>query len=178
MMNQLSKSITLKHLLIDGKKQIGMQFYPDKIIHAIIKTLSDAKWSNAYGMVFVLNTKENLTEIFNKFRGVAWINCSYFFKDRPLRNDNEPLEVQWFRTRKTPAGRKQCPEEYFQKLEIKRYSMSTARTYISLFEHFLNYYKDYDPIELNENDVRNYLSHLVQQRRSNSHIDQCDQVLL
>ena len=70
-MGNVSKNITLKHLLIDEKKQIGIQFYPDKTIHAIIKTLADTIWSNTYRLVFVLNTKENLTGIFDKFRGVA-----------------------------------------------------------------------------------------------------------
>ena len=65
------KNITLKHLLIDSKKQIGIQFYPDKVIQSIIKVLPDPKWSKDFGMVYILNTKENLTEIFNKFRGVA-----------------------------------------------------------------------------------------------------------
>jgi len=167
-----TKNITLKHLLINGKKQIGIQFYPDKMIHAIIKQLPDPRWSNTYRMAFILNTKENLTEVFTKFRGVAWINCNYFFKDRPLRNKNEPLDIEWFRHRKLPKGRKQCPEEYFQKLEIKKYSMSTARVYITLFELFLNYYKDIDPIQINENDIRNYLSHLVRENRSNSYINQ------
>ena len=123
-------------------------------------------------MATIINKKENVDIIFSKFRGVCWINCNYFFKDRPLRNDNKPLEIEWFRRRKLTKGRKQCPEEYFQKLEIKKYSMSTARVYITLFEVFLNYYKDIDPIQLNENDIRNYLSHMVKEKRSNSYINQ------
>ena len=167
-----TKNITLKHLLIDSKKQIGIQFYPDKVIQAIIKQLPDPKWSKIYGMAYVLNTKENLTEIFEKFRGVAWVNCNYFLQDRPLQNNNKPLDIEWFRNRKLSNGYKCCPEEYFQKLEIKKYSMSTAKTYIGLFEVFLNHYKDIEPIELNENDVRDYLGHMVRERRSNSYINQ------
>lgn len=171
-MNHLSKSVTLKHLLIDEKKQIGIQFNSDKVIQAIVKQLPEPKWSNTYGMVYIPNTKDNLTEIFEKFRGVAWINCRYFFSDRPLKNNNEPLDVQWFRNRKLPKDHKVCPEEYFAKLEIKKYSLNTARTYITLFEAYLNHYKDHNPIHLNENDVRNYLGHLVRTKRSNSYINQ------
>lgn len=171
-MNYRIKNITLKHLLIDSKKQIGIQFYPDKVIQSIIKVLPDPKWSKDFGMVYILNTKENLTEIFNKFRGVAWVNCNYFFKDRQLQNENESLDIEWFRNRKLPKGYKSCPAEYFQKLEIKRYSMSTARTYIGLFEKFANHFKDYDPIELNENDIREYLGLLIRDKRSNTYVNQ------
>ena len=80
MMGHLSKSITLKHLLIEEKKQIGIQFYPDKVIQAIIKQLPEPKWSKTYGMVYIMNTKENLIEIFDRFRGIAWVNCNYFSK--------------------------------------------------------------------------------------------------
>jgi integrase/recombinase XerD len=113
-----------------------------------------------------------LTLIFEKFRGVAWVNCNYFFKDRPLKNNNEPLDIEWFRRRKLPEGYKRCPETYFEKLELKKYSLSTARTYIGLFEVFLNHYKDVDPINLNENDIRAYLAKMVREKRSNSHINQ------
>lgn len=171
-MSHPSKNITIKHLLIDEKKQIGIQFYPDKVIQGIIKQLPDPKWSKTYGMVYILNTKDNLTQIFDKFRGVAWVNSYYFFKDRPLKNNNEPLDVERFRNRKLANDYKACPGEYFKKLELKKYSMSTARTYITLFEAFLNYYKEFDPKQLNENDVRNYLSYLVRARRSNSYINQ------
>lgn len=167
-----TKNITLKHLLIDGKKQIGIQFNPDKVIQSLIKELPNPRWSNSYGMAYILNTKENLTEIFDKFRGVAWVNCNYFFKDRILQNENEPLDIEWFRKRALTKNYKTCPEEYFKKLEIKKYSMSTARTYIGLFETFLNHYRDTDPIELNENDVRDYLGYMVRQNRSNSYINQ------
>jgi len=171
-MSPLSKNITLKHLLIDDKKQIGIQFYPDKIIQAIIKQLPGPKWSKTYGMVYILNSEDNLKQIFEEFRGVAWINCNYFFSDRQLKNENEPLDIDWFRRRQLPEEYIKCPEAYFKKLEIKKYSMSTARTYIGLFEVFLNYHKGTEAIKLNENDIRAYLGHLVQEKRSNSYINQ------
>ena len=76
-MNNL-KTITLKHLFIKDEKQIGLKFYPDKVINALVKDLPSPKWSNKYNMVFVKNTKENVDLIFEKFRGVAWINGNSF----------------------------------------------------------------------------------------------------
>lgn len=95
--------------MIHNHKQIGIQFYPDKVIQALIKELPSPKWSDTYGMVYIRNNKTNLNFIFVRFRSVAWVNCNYFFKNRSLRNNNEPLEIEWFSKRKLPIGYKACP---------------------------------------------------------------------
>ena len=59
-----------------------------------------------------------------------------------------------------------------QKLELKKYANSTVKTYVSCFETFINYYKDIDLINLNENDIRIYLQKLIQEGKSNSYINQ------
>ena len=92
-------AITLKHLLIENQKQIGLKFYPNKVIQALIKELPNPKWSNEFGMVYILNNKSNLDKIFEKFRAVAWVNCSHFFINRPIDIENVPIDVNWFRKR-------------------------------------------------------------------------------
>jgi len=123
-------------------------------------------------MVYVENTAPNLKVIFAKFKGVAWVNTAYFFKDKALKNNNEPLSIDWFRQRKLPAGRRPCPEEFFLKLELKKYSLSTAKTYINLFEAFINLFKDIELKRLDENDIRKYLGNLVRNNRSDAYINQ------
>lgn len=76
---QLKRHITLKHLLIQEKQCIGLQFNSDKVIQALVKELPTPKWSNEFNMAYIMNTKSNLNLIFEKFRGVAWVNCNYFF---------------------------------------------------------------------------------------------------
>ena len=171
-MNHTTKNITLKHLLIGGDKQIGICFQPDKVIQTLIKGLPSPKWSQTYGMVYIVNSKANLDLIFKTFRGLAWINCNYFFENRPLRDKNEPLNIEDYRNRKIAIGYKVCPEEYFKKLEIKKYSLNTARSYISMFEKFINHYSDVELKNLNESDIRDYLGKLVIAKKSNSYINQ------
>ena len=171
-MTHLTKSITLKHLLIHFKKQIGLQFYADRTTLALAKGLPEIQWSDEYNMYYVLNTKENLSTIFNTFRGIVWINCSHFFSNRPVRLSNEPVRADWYRKRKLPANYRPCPEVYLRKLELKKYASNTIKTYVSCFEAFLNYYKDVDLVSLNENDIRCYLQTLVKDQKSNSYINQ------
>ncbi|GAL64766.1 hypothetical protein [Algibacter lectus] len=75
----LNKHITLKHLFIKEKQCIGLQFNADKVIQALIKELPNPKWSKEFNMVYIINNKSNINLVFEKFEGVAWVNCNYFF---------------------------------------------------------------------------------------------------
>ena len=171
-MNSSKKNIALKHLLIDGKKQIGLKFYPDKVIQALVKELPSPKWSNEFSMVYLPNTSEMFNLIFSTFKGVAWINLSSFSSKRSLVNENPLLTVDSYRNRKLAIGFKPCPEEFLQKLELKHYSMNTARIYISMFERFINAHNESDLLSINEEQIRLYLQRLVQEQRSDSYINQ------
>ncbi len=170
-MNHL-KHITLKHLLIGGQKKIGLQFHPDKVIQALVKELPDPKWSTTYAMAYISNTKEHLDLIYTTFKGVAWINSSFFFKNSIINSDNLPPDTQWFRNRVPTASYRYCPTSYLQKLELKRYSNTTVKTYVLAFEAFINYYQNIELIKLDENDIRLYLQYLIQQGKSNSSVNQ------
>jgi len=168
----MKKSITLKHLLIKKQQCIGLKFNVDKVIQALVRELPSPKWSNEFNMPYVLNTKSNQNLIFNTFRGIAWINCNYFFKDKILNHGNEKIDVAWFRKRILKDSYRQCPEVYLRKLELKRYANSTVKSYIFCFERFINHYNETELITINENDIRDYLQLLIQEKRSNSYINQ------
>ncbi len=166
------RSITLKHLLIDGKKHIGLQFKSDKVVQALVEKLPQVGWNDEFGMSHIPNTKENLDFIFNTFRGEAWINGNYFFAERIINSDNEAINVEWFRKRNHGPEYRPCPEEYLLKLELMRYSNNTVRAYVNCFEAFINHYNDLELIDINENEIRTYLQKLVHEGKSNSYINQ------
>ena len=168
---QLNKSITLKHLLINDKKQIGLQFSADKILIALTKELNGITWSNEFSIYYVQNSKSNIDKVFELFRGIAWINTQYFFEKSMSKNLNEVFDINWFRKRKRSPYYRLCPENYLRKLELKKYSNNTVKTYVSCFEKYINYYKDYNINALNENDIRAYLQLLINNKRSNSYIN-------
>lgn len=152
---------------------IGLKFYPDKVIQALVKELPGVKWSNKYGMVTVPNTPANLNAIFSKFQGISWINCTHFFPNRPVHTCGEDLSVDKYRKRKPIPGWRYCPEEFYQKLELKKYALNTAKIYIGMFEKFINHFAgDIKLTEINDLMIRKYLQHLVQQNRSDSYLNQ------
>lgn len=166
------RSITLKHLLIRGERKIGLQFPPDKVLEALAKEIPEVRWSNTYKMVAIPNRPELLSQIFQTFKGVARINCNHFFFNRPLRSQEAAEDLSALRKRRLPKGYRACPEAYLQKLELKRYSFNTARSYITLFEGFLNFYKEHKLEYLTEQEIRIYLEHLVCKGRSDSYLNQ------
>lgn len=58
-----------------------------------------------------------------------------------------------------------APPEYMEKLTIKRYSPNTARTYIAAFEAFINYYEHLPPIEITEEQIKDYLLYLIEKKQ-------------
>ena len=171
-MSSQKKNITLKHLLINGEKKIGLKFYPDKVIQALIKELPTPKWSKEFSMVYLPNTPKITDLIFSKFKGVAWINSGNFFNNKPVHIGGNSVNMDSFRHRIVTDNYRTCPEEFYRKLEIKKYSMSTAKTYISFFEKFINYYREKTLSTIDENDIRNYLQELVKEGRSHSYLNQ------
>jgi site-specific recombinase XerD len=172
MTSQYNKSITLKNLLINEEKQIGIQFQPDKVIHALLKELPNIKWSKEFGMAYVPNNKLNIKLIFSKFRGVAWVNGNAFFTKKRVYNDNKPVDVNWFRNRKVEVNYKVCPEEYLLKLELKRYANNTVKTYVKCFERFINAHEETDYMKIDEREIRTYLQKLIQKGYSDSYVNQ------
>ena len=166
------KYITLKHLHIDGQKQIGFQYSFDKVIDALIKQVDGIQWSEEFSMYYVKNKKDNLSYIFKLFKGIAWVNTTYFFPNKPVHNGAESLNVQSFRERSIDPGYKACPESFLQKLELRKYAFNTAKVYISCFESFMNHYKEMELDGIDENDIKIYLQYLVSKGKSDSYINQ------
>ncbi len=123
-------------------------------------------------MVYVRNNKEILDMIFCKFRNVAWINCNHFYPHKTTLNNQHKIDVEWFRNRVPTKSYCVCPEEYLQKLELRRYANNTAKTYITLFEKFINHFKGEALMSINENDIRSYLQQLIKEGKSDSYINQ------
>lgn len=166
------RSITLKHLLIDDEKQIGLQFKSDKVVQALVEQLPTVLWSDRFGMYYLPNTKANLNTIFDIFRGEVWINGNYFFDSSSVLNEDRPKNVGWYRKRELKKDFKRCPAEYLDKLELRKYADNTVKTYVHQFECFINHYNDIEPKRITENEIREYLKLLVQKGRSNSYINQ------
>jgi len=136
-----------------------------------VKTLPDVKWSNQYGMAYLPNTKPNVNRVFNDFRGIAWINGNHFFVTKKIQSTAVSFSIGGYRKKESSTTTK-VPESYLEKLELKGYSQNTAKTYVSMFERFINHYSDRKMETIDENDIRVYLKLLISEGKSGSYLNQ------
>jgi site-specific recombinase XerD len=118
-------------------------------------------------MYYVLNTPENLTNIFKVCKGIIWISAQHFL-NRPGNTTKKGKNFVW-QNNKPPAG---CPAAYLQKLETMCYAENTAKTYISCFQAFTKHFGNRDLTLIDEQDIQNYLQSLVHQGKSRSALNQ------
>ena len=164
--------ITLHHLLIDKKKHIGLKFNYNKVILALINNSKKIIWNEEFHMYCIFNNKENLNYVFRLFKGICWINCKYLFKGSNSKELIETRDTSWFDKRKTKEKHVSCPKIYLEKLKLKKYANNTIKNYVNCFEKFLNY-NTLKPIDtIDENDIRSYLSHLIDKQFSRSYLNQ------
>ena len=116
-----TKNITLKHLLIDQNKCIGLQFSSSKVLQLLVDALPNISWSREFEMHYLPNNKSNLDLIFKTFYCIAWVNGNYFFSDKIINADNPQLNLERYRNRIYRDNYKFCPEDYLLKLELKKY---------------------------------------------------------
>jgi site-specific recombinase XerD len=62
------------------------------------------------------------------------------------------------------VGYRNCPEIYFEKLTVLRYSRSTIKTYTECFKEFINYFPNKQLDEITEADILSYQKYLVEKR--------------
>jgi integrase/recombinase XerD len=114
-------------------------------------------WSIPYSEQFLEELKKKIVEL-----GISLI----------YKEEAAPDKVQRKSSAEIPNYRK-CPEEYIHKLEERRYSQSTIRAYVPLFEEFINHFNEIQLDDLGEKEVMEFSRYLVTERKvSTSHQNQ------
>ena len=164
-----TRYITLRHLIINNQKHIGVEYKSDQAITVLLQSFKDLQWSDQFKIHYIANTKHNLDQLFLLFKGVAWVNCKYFFNDKPVNQAVPEPDFGWMKRKVVRSERtKKCPAEYIDKLQVKRYSSNTTRNYIACFEQFINFFPDRELLAINEIDIKNYLKCLIEKGISSS----------
>jgi len=161
----------ISHLLIEGRACIGIRHQHDERIEKLCKNIPFYKWSNEFGIGFVFNSKENLKLIFKVFKGKAWVDTSRFFKSSPISSSSRKFSYQAYLDSDSNSEYR-CPPSFLHKLELKGYSLNTAKSYISCFEKFMTFYTSSNVDHLDEQDIRRYLQKLIRDGKSPSYLNQ------
>tara|TARA_B100001109_G_C18853591_1_gene470577 strand:- start:547 stop:1683 length:1137 start_codon:yes stop_codon:yes gene_type:complete len=167
----MHQHISLKHLVIDGKKQIGLQYKPSKLISKLLNGLKGVKYSEEFGLAYLANNRQNFNLIVETFRGLVWLDMKYFLGN--AKGQQEEIQcMRDLRNRELPKNWRSCPKAYIEKLELKHYSIRTGQVYVHAFEHFINHYKELALWAIGEEEIRSYLMQLLHEGYSDSTINQ------
>lgn len=146
----IMKKITIEKGQIDGKERLKLHFPYDREIIELIKTIPGARW----------DPKEKCWHISVLAGGVEKLNSKFESK---LQFELESKTVGLY-DGKTGKNYELVPEEFMKTLTLKNYSEKTVRTYRSMMGEFLNYYRKLDPEKITDEQIREFLLYLIEQR--------------
>ncbi len=148
------------------KECILIPFNYDEALIARVRKIAGATFSRTLKSWYVPESPGIVTTIIDAFRGAVWVDKT------GLDENNRSAELLVVnKGRKTSAARplteQQCQalEQLKKKLKLRGYSANTLRTYSQHFKEFMQFFYDSDPMDLGEEEIRNYLLYLVDKKK-------------
>jgi integrase/recombinase XerD len=168
----MRQKITLRHLMFDSRKFIGLQYYSDKYIDALVDGLPDVQWSDEHRMKYIPNTPRHFGILFHTFKGVAWLSMKHFERNRPERDKGEDNDYTGIRKMNMIKGEHRVPDSFIDHLQEMRYSLNTARTYIHHFSKFIAHHAPRPLNDITEADIKAFVNLQVKKGCSSSEQNQ------
>jgi site-specific recombinase XerD len=148
--------ITLKHLEHRGGKHIALYFDYDQALIAHTKKIEGIKWSASNKCWYLPNTSGNLQQLFESFKGVAWLDLDKLKKtaNKSAPKDRGKPKLKKYKTNVSATAAKQL-ELMKQKLATEGFSEQSIKVYGSMLETFLGF-TGKDANQVTETDVRDF----------------------
>ncbi len=130
-------------------------YVPELIKH--LKSIPYHTWDAKNKWWTIPYSEQFLEEIKQK---IAFLNLILRYEVQAIETDKvqriSPFDIPNYRY---------CPEEFSLKLLELRYSPKTIKTYVSLFQEFINYYPNQDIKTIDEPSIIKFLRYLVIERK-------------
>lgn len=152
-------TIVVKNLFHKNIDAVALYFEKDFELIGLVKKIPEAKFSATHICWYIPKRENLLNEILIAFKGKAWVDYSALKEqDKPPIKKEEP-------TQQISTEAKTLLRLMEQKLHLKGYAQTTVKTYQDQFRLFLNFFNNYDPGDLSEPEIRNYLLYLVEKKK-------------
>jgi integrase/recombinase XerD len=149
------KRIEIEYGIVDEQPRILLYFKYDAGTISLVKSIPGARWNPALKCWHIAKVYGPLEKLNYRFRGkLLFIAKMTREGDVAVDSSSKKEEV---------AGK--VPDEFLKTLKLKDYSIRTIRSYRSMLQLFLNYYRDRSLEELRDEDVREYLLYLVDKKK-------------
>lgn len=159
------KTITIKPGLIEGKERLKLYFGYDKEIIDLIKTIPGARWHPGEKCWHISVLAGGVEKLNRRFEGKLRFKLddrtvgreADLPGDRAVRRSGEVLFDR-------DARLNLVPDEFIKTLTLKNYAPNTIRTYRTMLQEFLLFYRNLDPGKITEEQIRDYLLYLIEKR--------------
>lgn len=152
------KKINISEGPIEGKERLKLYFDYDREVIELIKTIPGARWHPGERCWHVSVLAGGVERLNRLFEG------KLLFEIDDKTGGREYGKTAGREDCKTVGREELVPEEFIKTLTLKKYAKNTIRTYKSMMQEFLVYYKDLDPEKITEEQIREYLLYLIEQR--------------
>jgi site-specific recombinase XerD len=152
-MKQL-KTIQIDTATIDGHLRIRLYFPYDREIIDLVKSLPGARWQpgmKCWHIAMALGPAEKLNYRFHE-------KLVFIPKELPSKSRSEEKP-------KTDDHLIKVPDEFIKTLKLKDYSIKTLKTYTSMLQLYMKFYKTRELNDLSDEDIREYLLYLVDTKK-------------
>jgi len=153
----LDKTIKISPAIHRGKKVITFTYDYDSELIAVIKKMRSMRWSQTMKRWYMDASVFDLNDFFEKLKGKAYIDYSALKKEP---TDNRPVRKSGKNSLR-PTEKIDLPPGYIEKLEQKRYSDSTQKTYISYFRDFVYDFQAKDLEDITKEEINQYILGLI-----------------
>lgn len=156
------KKVSVKPVFHNNQNCLGLYYPFDNQITNLVKTFPDAKWSKTNKCWLIINHQTNLKELFQVFKGIAYIDTSTLFT-RTTNKTKKPTELK---TEKSilPLLNIEATEKVIRFkvwLSSRRYAANTIKTYVEALTAFLRYYNHKKIEEITNEDVINFNTNYI-----------------
>lgn len=162
-----ARSIDKNQILVIRTRtgRLKLIFGYNSALAQLVKTIPYYQWDPKNKWWTIPYSEKFLDDVKRKIAELGW---TLLYEEEDMKSEVVPKKSAF-----DISNYRKCPEEYIQKLQEKRYSPSTIRAYVPLFEEFLNYFPHIDIEGLGEKEVREFSHYLVTTRKvSASHQNQ------
>jgi integrase/recombinase XerD len=142
----MSYLVRVKHFFIDSKSRLGFEFHQRPEFKLKLQNTKPAKWDQMLGIWHIPYYDNHLSYLEKQWGDLAIFHNVDQNKQTQLRSKIMPTPV---------------PDAFMQQMRLKRYSQNTQKTYASVVSKFLSYWKNIQPEQITELQVRDYMIYLV-----------------
>jgi integrase/recombinase XerD len=161
---KLKAEIELDKITITGREYLRVRFPMQSPHKELVKTLHNRKWSTSLQCLYIPNTRKHINNVFDTFKGVAWINMEKVNLKKPRPRAKQPKSLYQQRS-KAPDNNAISYYSEITKLEeiltLRRYSLNTIKTYKYCFRDFIHYYNRLSPDTISTAQIKAFMLYLV-----------------